>query len=656
MKHVIYHTFHSGGLFKLAAALSLVTMLALPGANATHAEPNAGVVGNGTPASCTEAALTAALAGGGNVTFNCGGPATILVLKQQTIAQPTTIDGGGVITLTGALASKLFQSMPGVRLDLRNITLDGAFSIDDDGAAIRALGPLALTNVTVQNSIASSISPQAPARYCGGAIFLASAATIRNSAFINNSALVGGGAICARSSRADAVIVRDSAFTNNLGLYVNGDDLNGNGLGGAIFADAASKISVVDSSFTGNRARLGGAVYVGPSASLEMRGTPTDTLFASKLRFSNNDARDHGGAIYNIGDLSMSYALLTENRVPTQTAVANSGGAIYNAGVVMLTHALLVRNEADNGGGMYVSKNGGPGAAQAMIERTSFIRNTSDALGGGLYAEALTTTVTISASAFHRNTARIAGGGAADIDARLNVYNSSFTSNQANDGGGLYVAHVQPTTSSVSIHSSTFSGNTATSQKGGGLYNRGALVEVLNVTLVNNSNGLYNTDGGDPDNGGNVHLRNTVLDNPGTPNCINMGTGKITDDGNNVSTDTSCPLSAPSSQIGTALNPALGPLTADTRGPTSYHMPLEGSPLIDKGANCPTRDQISMARAGECDIGAMEFGGMPPTPPVTPTPPITPVPPVTPSPSVTPMPPTPPAPATHKVSLPVVVR
>lgn len=50
-----------------------------------------GVVGSGTPASCTDAALTTALAGGGAVTFNCGpNPATILLTNQKSIAAPTT--------------------------------------------------------------------------------------------------------------------------------------------------------------------------------------------------------------------------------------------------------------------------------------------------------------------------------------------------------------------------------------------------------------------------------------------------------------------------------------------------------------------------------------------------------------------------------------
>jgi hypothetical protein len=44
------------------------------------------VVGTGTADSCTEAALDAALATGGNITFNCGGAATITVTSTETIS------------------------------------------------------------------------------------------------------------------------------------------------------------------------------------------------------------------------------------------------------------------------------------------------------------------------------------------------------------------------------------------------------------------------------------------------------------------------------------------------------------------------------------------------------------------------------------------
>src|SRR3989442_6689786 len=62
------------------------------------------VVGTGTSASCTEAALDACLPGGGSfdgtVTFACGGAATITVTSPKTISADTTIDGGSVITIS----------------------------------------------------------------------------------------------------------------------------------------------------------------------------------------------------------------------------------------------------------------------------------------------------------------------------------------------------------------------------------------------------------------------------------------------------------------------------------------------------------------------------------------------------------------------------
>jgi hypothetical protein len=65
------------------------------------------VVGTGTPASCTSAAVVAAVALGGIITFNCG-PDPIVITMTQTakIVNNTgpeiVIDGGGKVTLSGA--------------------------------------------------------------------------------------------------------------------------------------------------------------------------------------------------------------------------------------------------------------------------------------------------------------------------------------------------------------------------------------------------------------------------------------------------------------------------------------------------------------------------------------------------------------------------
>ncbi len=553
-----------------------------------QAAPDGGVVGDGTPGSCTEAALTAALAGGGTVTFNCGGPKTILVLSEKNITQNTVIDGGGVITLTGGLATRLFHVDAAASLVMSNITLDSAFNSNGSGGAIWSAGPLTLTHVRIQHS-------QTSLQYCGGALLAAGDVHITNSTFDSNVAGLGGGAICVRSQPGTKVQVAGSSFFNNQAVDTT------NGLGGALYVEYGTA-AVLDSVFLFNSAHFGGAVYASfADATVTLAGSPTSTPFASQLQLNANTATEDGGAIYNkSGVIAINNAVITVNRTPTNTLLAGYGGAIYNEGVLTLTNSILSGNEGRFGGGAFVGNN--PAGARALIDHVSFLRNISGNLGGGLYTNIPTTTITISNSVFNGNTAAT-GGGLARFNAGLRIFNSSFTQNTATSGGGLFLGAVPSPTSGpyVRVQSVTVSGNTATSNQGGGVLNTG-LVELYSMTIVTNTNGVWS--GGL----GNTRFRDTVLQNPGSLNCDGDGTASISDDSHNFSTDNSCVL--PNSQTGMGLNPRLGPLTIDPIGGTRYHMPLAGSPLINAGFNCPERDQLGAQRPDQCDIGAVEYGGL----------------------------------------------
>src|SRR5664279_885289 len=91
-----------------AMGIALAGMATAMGLLAVDAQA-AGTVGKGTSASCTETALDAALAGGGTVTFNCGGAATITVTSPKLILQNTTVEGGGNITLSGGGTTQIFR-------------------------------------------------------------------------------------------------------------------------------------------------------------------------------------------------------------------------------------------------------------------------------------------------------------------------------------------------------------------------------------------------------------------------------------------------------------------------------------------------------------------------------------------------------------------
>ena len=87
-KHKANTRTRCGALSALSAATAWTTAaLVVLAASAPRLVRADAVVGTGIGSSCPEAALDAALGGGGNITFNCGTiPALIIVTSQKTIA------------------------------------------------------------------------------------------------------------------------------------------------------------------------------------------------------------------------------------------------------------------------------------------------------------------------------------------------------------------------------------------------------------------------------------------------------------------------------------------------------------------------------------------------------------------------------------------
>ena len=119
--------------------------------------------GNGTAASCTQAALQALLSAGGNIVCNCGPAPYTLTLTSplQVPNRRVVLDGLGRLTLSGGGAVRILDKAAaasaanGTLLALKNLTLRDGFAPDDGsndrlgGAAIRgrAYGKLQVLNV-----------------------------------------------------------------------------------------------------------------------------------------------------------------------------------------------------------------------------------------------------------------------------------------------------------------------------------------------------------------------------------------------------------------------------------------------------------------------------------------------------------------------------
>lgn len=299
-----------------------------------------GRVGNGTPGSCTEGALNVALVGGDLVTFDCGAAAhtiTFNLTKVISAPKPTTIDGGGKITLA-TRGTVHFKVLFGRELKLTNIHL-----IQGKGStagAVENLGKTTVTGVT----FADNASPDK-----GGAILNRGTLEVFKCTFENNSAVNGGGAI----GNLGTLTVKTSTFTTN-------STTSG---GGALLNEADANVE--ESTFSGNAASFdGGAIF--------NRGK----LTVDRCTLSGNQASQSGGGIHHSGS-SMTLTASTLNG----NAAQNGGGILASGSATYINNTLSGNQAAVLGGGLFHIS--GP----ATMRFTTIVGNF--AVGGaGIFVEA----------------------------------------------------------------------------------------------------------------------------------------------------------------------------------------------------------------------------------------------------------------------------
>lgn len=372
----------------------------------------AGVVGSGTPGSCTEAALNTALSGGGAVTFSCGGGAvTIPITSTKTIsaAPATDVDGGGLVTLDGQDAVRIFSVDYQWQLTLRNLTLRRGRAADY-GAAIRSAyherGTQALTVVNVR--FEDNVCTQAGNDVGGGALYLlGGVSTVDGSTFLRNRG-GNGGAIGYlggnQTGPANGLTIRDSAFIGNetqARVSPNG------ATGGAIYVDGSGdgEVRVERCSFRDNVAWAGGAVHS------VMYGSPQALVILDSTFLENVATGANAGAIYHqAGAFTFTGSLVAGNR-----AFAQGGGLwLFEPTAATITNVTFTGNRAEGAvapsgwavGGAFSVYPSGPNVTLSHLTVT---HNHAGWTGGGITVRAPASDVTIRASIVAHNTA--ANGG-----------------------------------------------------------------------------------------------------------------------------------------------------------------------------------------------------------------------------------------------------
>jgi hypothetical protein len=250
---------------------------------------------------CDEAGLDAALLAGGDATFSCATATTITVGATKTINKALTLDGGGLLTISGGNSRRVFAVDSNVVATLRNLTITGGN--DFQGSGVLNFGALTVANVTFRDSFASGL---------GAGIVNYNTLIVTNATFSGNSTRsIGGSGIY----NGGTLTVTGSTFSNNTTTGGNG--------GGGIF-NGGGTMTVADTTFSGNSATStsnGGGINNQGSASL------------TNVTLSGNTADGFGGGIANYTDLAVTNSTLTGN--------VGSGIAGF-VGTVTLQNSLIV--------------------------------------------------------------------------------------------------------------------------------------------------------------------------------------------------------------------------------------------------------------------------------------------------------------------------
>ena len=194
-----------------------------------------------------------------------------------------------------------------------------------------------------------------------------------------------------------------------------------------------------------------------------------------KLTLSGGNGERYGGALNNLGAMSIQECVLSGNRA------TSTGGALYNEGVVEMTDSTISGNSAWSGGGVTNGKSdmSATDTGTLVMKNCVIESNTATWMGGGV---GNTSILKMEGCAIRKNSSPHSGGGAHfDGYSYVEMKNCTIADNTGENGAGIWNSGRLDT-----LKSCVFTGNVS-SGKGGALYNDDAFLTVTTCTITGNS-------------------------------------------------------------------------------------------------------------------------------------------------------------------------
>lgn len=417
-------------------------------------------------------------------TANFASPKLELVdTKVNNNGDASTVMGGGIYAASGVtVTSKNTKFLGNTANTAGGILLYLNSSADLDNSEVSGNkatgngGGVCVYDATCSLTASNGTVFRENSGYRGGGIFSSGGTvTVEDSTFEKNTATDDGGAIAATQN--SSLTVRNSKVLENKAADT----------AGGILAEK-STLEVTDSIIDGNRASVGGGLYIAdidaPGETKENK--PEHTITRTEITNNTADGQGIGGGIY----LGAQKLTITDSKLTGNNTISNNGqtqgGAIvaYSPGDFTLDNTLIQGNTADVGGGIHVLSTKLRDSHIILCNNTRITGNVANQFGGGIFLDNMNNPAVLELvnASVDNNTADVAGG----------IFNSGsvvvlkdgavLENNTAKRfGGGFYNA-----AGKVTVESGATVMNNTASTYGGGLYNKGEAIVESGAKLYNN--------------------------------------------------------------------------------------------------------------------------------------------------------------------------
>ena len=444
-------------LASILAASMLLAMSPFALAEGTEGQEQP-VEGGGTEQTCAAKIGETEYSTLAGAIYDANSDVTIVMLRDVTenieINKSLTLDLGK-FTLSGdANAAVVTISGDKPQVTVKNGTVTGGRNPQNGGGFAIDSAVVQLEDLTITGN--ETVGGNGNGEVGGGGIYASHADVSMQNVTVSANRVTGN------SSDGGGILVRYGSLTMN-GCHVEGNTAPDCG-GGMLLRH--SVLNAEKSFFEKNTAKYGAGIYFGDTPNEAEEGCSGEhNHLITDSTISGNTVLDLengiGGGMY-VGTTSN---LTLRNSKLLNNDGASQGGAIvaYSAGTIELDDVSISENKAQSGAGIFALCTAVCNTDIRLLNGTAIDKNTATGYGGGIYADALANTLSVTAE------------------------NSSVSGNKAAGGAGIFTYKDGSAVINVDLQSGAVMHDNAATGMGGAIY----AYNDANINIAANS-AVYN--------------------------------------------------------------------------------------------------------------------------------------------------------------------